>query len=162
VRVLGIGADQPEVPRVHPQPGRGVDRQRHGLRDRVGHTHRLEAERANREVATGRDGAQLQRARAEPLLAEPAARELDRVRRAPHRHGEALEQRGQRTDVVLVAVRQHDGAQRGAAPRQAVEARSVDVDPLILARKRHAAVDQHAIGALLEQQAVHAYLSEPA
>jgi hypothetical protein len=73
-----------------------------------------------------------------------------------------IQQVRDRADVILVPVRQHHAAHRVPAAREKIEARVVDVDPEIGGGEADAAVDDHDPIALLDGEAVHPDLTEPA
>ena len=87
--------------------------------------------------------------------------EPERVRRAVDRDVVTrLSRYGQRADVVLVPVGDHDASDARA---EAVERREVgvdDVDPEAAVVERDAAVDEQSFAALLDRHAVHADLAE--
>ena len=132
------------VARVHDAPGLRVDDERDGVRDRVRDTDELDAERAELErVVVGRRLDQLGRL-AEPVLVELR---LDERERQPRRDDgvdvHLAQEVRQPADVVLVAVREHDGAHALALEVRDVRQKQVDAEVLV-AREREPGVDDDA------------------
>ena len=142
--------------------GRRLDREADGVGNRVRHADELDAERAEIDrTCIGIGLAQLGRAQ-EPVLVELRLDEAERQPRRPDlRDLHFAEEVRQRTDVVLVRVGQHDRANRAVA--QVAEVGKDQVDPEVLvARERHAGVDDDALVAELIDRHVLADLAQPA
>ena len=151
-----------EIAGVQHEPGGRVDGERGRVGDRVRDPHRLDVEGPDAVARPGARDPEVELARLVAVLVQPLARELERVRGAPDGHVAPIEQVGQAPDVVLVPVGEHHAADPVAPLEQVVETRVEDVDPEIAGGERDAAVDEHHLAVLLEGEAVHADLSEPA
>ena len=142
--------------------GRGLDRDRERVGDRVVDRDELELERAERldvTLARRRTWALL-----EPVLLELGLDQGQRQLRTDDRDVVALAQQvGHAADVVLVAVRQHDADDVLEAVPDGAEVGQDQVDAgLVLLGEQHAAVDDEELAAVLEDRHVAADLAEPA
>ena len=147
---------------VEDATGAGLDRDADGVRDGVRHADELDAERP-----------ELDRRRVRVRLAQLGGAQqtvlvelrLDEAERQPGRpdllDAHLAHQVRQRADVILVRVRQHDGA--NGAVVEVAEVREDEVDAEVLvARERHPGVDDDPLVADLEDGHVLPDLAEPA
>ena len=150
-----------EVAGVDDGAGRRLDRQRHAVWDGMRDAHELDGERAHLDTVSWRHPPQPV-AMGDPVLLELGLDKrqgergpVDRsVYQGPDiRHG---------PDVVLVAVRQHEGGHAAARGRQSAEVRDDEVDTGQLGLgKHHAGVHEDRRVAPGHQHHVHAELAEP-
>src|SRR5437879_7218712 len=135
------------------------DRETDGVRDGMRHRDRLDDEGPD---AT-RLGAVRQQRRRKAALAKALADEAERQRRPVDRHGPLGERVGQRADVVLVGMGQHDRLEPFPEAADVAEIGDRDVDAEhALVREHDAAVDRDRRLAVLEDEHVEADLAEPA
>ncbi len=148
------------VARVKDAAGRGLDREADRVRNRMRHADELDAERTEIDrTCVGIGLAQLGRAQ-EPMLVELRLDEAERQPRRPDLRDLHLAQEvRQRTDVILVGVRQDDRANRAVAEIAEVGKDQVDSEVLV-ARERHAGVDDDALVAELVDRHVLADLAQ--
>jgi hypothetical protein len=146
-----------------PAAGRLED-DRDRVRDRVGHAHELRPERA--DVDRAALGLRLDQLRApeEAVLVELRLDEAERQLRAPDLGGSDLpEEVGKRADVVLVSVREDDGADVAAAVPQGAEVGEDEVDAqMLVPREGEARVDDHDPAVALDEGHVLPDLTETA
>ena len=115
-----------EVARVHDHADRRLDGESDGIRNRV-----VDADEADAEAADVDDVAlhdRMQVARVDAVLLETALEDAERQARAVDRHVDLLEDVRQRADVVLVAVRQHDGLDLVLVLDEVADIRDDEVD----------------------------------
>ena len=132
------------------------------VRDRVRHPNELDAERSElQRLVTWLSGDEL-RLLPEPVLVELGLHERERQRRRDHGIDLDLPQEvRQPADVVLVSVREHDGAD--AAPLEVADVRQQEVDTEVLvAREGEPRVDDDDLVPELVDGHVLADLAEAA
>ena len=150
------------VARVHDSPGRRLHHDRDRIGDRVRDAHELEAEAAELERRAFGVGLEQLRDGGDTVLLELRADEAERqARRDDALDVHLAEDVRQRADVVLVAVRQHDGEHAPALEVGEVGQHEVDAQVLV-AREREARVDDDHVVAELVDGHVLADLAEPA
>ncbi len=97
------------------------------------------------------------------MLGQARARERQRERRAVHGHVEVPQEIGQRSDVVLVAVRQHHRLEGRPPPREIGEIGDHVVDARhLVVGEEEAAVDGDDVLTRLHQHHVEPDLAQPA
>jgi hypothetical protein len=135
VELVVAGVDDP--------PARGFEHDRGRVRDRVRHANQLDPEGTEAEgLVVGRDLAQLGVPQ-QPVLVELRLDEAEgQASRRDERDAAFAHQIGQRPDVVLVTVRQHDAADHVLALAQVGEVGQNEVDAeMLVAWKREPGVD---------------------
>ena len=142
-------------------PGRGADGHRERVRDRVVDREELAVERAERAVAALDH---LDRDRVEAVLGQLAPHQGQGQPGAGQRDVRALpEQVGDRADVILVRVRQHERLDLVEPPVQVAEVRQDEVHAgLVGVGEQHAAVHDEQPATVLEDRHVPADLAEAA
>ena len=150
-----------EVAGVQHRPRRGTDRDAQRIRDRV--VDREELAREGAELL-GDPFADLERVRRDPVLGELALDQRQGQPRADERDVGLLPQQVRHAaDVVLVAVREHEGVDVVPAVPQVVEVRQDQVDAGLLGLgEEHPAVDDQQPAAVLEHGHVATDLADPA
>ncbi len=141
---------------------RRLDRQCHAIHQRVRHADRLDGEWPDGELFFGRDLDQLdlvQQLVLFQLVFHVGQRELGGI----HRNLQLVQDPGQSADVVLVAVRQHDGANVPLVLNQVgdVGHHNVHAEQLRLG-EHQARIDHNNVVFPAHRQAVHAELAQPA
>jgi hypothetical protein len=150
------------VPGVEDPPRVGLDDDGHRVGDRVGDTHELQVERPQREGLLPRLDLGEDRRRAESVLVELRLHERERQPRADHLADLERAQRvRQPADVVLVAVRDHDRADRPTLEIRDIRQHQVDAEVLV-PREREAGLDHDPVVAVLEHGHVLPDFAEPA
>ena len=141
----------------------GMQGDRPGVGDRVRHVDHLDLERARLDPLAELE--HRQRRLAQLVLLELRAHQADRQRAAVdrRRHPDLAEHVGQRSDVVLVRVGEHDRLDLVGAAAQVVEVRQHEVDSEHLRCREHQPrVDDDDPPAALEHGHVLADLPQPA
>ena len=128
---VGEGADQRRrielpVAGVQDVAERRAQRQRMGLGDRVGDMDQRAVERPDAEALARRHD--VDRHALEAALVELAAQHRGGEARAPDRAAQALPEVGDRAEVVLVGVGQHEAAEVLAAARDEARVGQDDLD----------------------------------
>ena len=132
------------------------------IRDAVADVEELDGETAQGQPVVRGDGVQLavgqQPGFFQLELGQPA-----RERGGVDRHVQVFQQVGQRTDVILVAVGQHDGLHPVRTLGQVGDVRVDEVDPEHVALGKHQpGVDHQDVPIVLQRQQVLADLAEAA
>ena len=142
----------------------GVQRDGHGVRDRVRDAHELGLERADLHRLAVRVDLDQLRVVSHAVLVELRLDQAERQPRAPDLgHADLAHQVRQRADVILVAVREDDGPQRARRVAQVAEVGQHEVDAHhLVAREAETRVDQDALAVLLDHGHVLADLAETA
>jgi hypothetical protein len=150
------------VARVEHEPRGGLDRDADRVRDRMRHAHELDAERAEVDRAfLRRRLLQLGRAQ-QAVLVELRLDEPERQSRRPDLPDTHLaHQERQRADMILVRVREHDGAHVLVVEVAEIREDHVDAEVLV-ARERHAGIDDDHLAGDLVDRHVLSNLAEPA
>ncbi len=153
-----------EVARVQERALIGVQRDRDRVGDRVRDAHELGAERADLHRLAVRIDLDQLRVVADAVLVELGLDQPERQARAPDLgDADLAHQVRQRADVILVAVRQDDGAQRAGRVAQVAEVGQHEIDAHhLVAREAEPGVDQDALAVLLDHGHVLADLAEAA
>ena len=152
------------VPRVDDSSRFRLDHQRNRVGNRMGHADSFHAERADLDESILRDElAQLGRAQ-EAVLVELGRNELERELRRPDLgHAHLAQEVREPPDVVLVSVREDEGADAVGAILEVAEVREDEVDAeMLVARECQARVDDDDVFPQLEDGHVLADLAEPA
>ena len=137
-----------EVARVHDHADRRLDGEADGVRDRV-----IDADEADTEAADIDDVAlhdRVQVARVNAVLLEAALEDAERQARAVDRHIDFLEDVRQCADVILVAVRQHDGLDLILVLDEVADVRDDEVDA------EHVLIREHQARINDENLVIHA------
>ncbi len=151
-----------EVAGMQHDADRRVDRQSDAVHQRVGYTDGHDAERAQRKAAAGSDLDQL-RVVQQAVLFELAFDIRQGELGAVDRHVQLGEDPRQATDVVLVAVGQHDPAHLATVLNQVGDVRYDDVDAQQLFFGEHqTGVHDKDVVAEPKCQTIHAELTESA
>ncbi len=140
--------------------GGGAHVESAGFDDRVRDPHRLDRKWTDLVLFARVRLAQVELTLREVVLVQATTRDLERVRRAPHRQLELREQVRQRADVIFVAVRQEDAVHAITLFDQPAEIRMPNVDAHVVVGEGGAAIDDHDAVLLLERKAVHADLPQ--
>ncbi len=151
-----------EVARVDDHAGRGADGQAHAIGDGVRHADRLDRERPEHERCARPHRAQV-RLLVEAVLAQLLGHQCLRQWRRVDRDAGGFEQVGQRADVVLVTVREDDGAEAVALGERVGKVGNDVVDSRQLVVGKHeAAIDGDHVIATLDEHHVQPDLAEAA
>ena len=127
----------------------------------MGGVHPFDVEASERPGVARPDGVQFG-GLDEPVLAQLVAQEPESQRGAVDGYRESRQHIRERTDVVLVAVGEHDAADIADALLQPRDVRDHEVDAEhLLLREHEPGVDDHDVVAAAEREHVAADLSEP-
>ena len=141
---------------------RRFDGQRHAIHQRVRHADRLDRERADGELFLGRDFDQLDLVQ-QLVLFELAFNVGQRELGGVDGNLEFAQNPGQAADVVLVAVRQDDGAHMLLVLNQVGDIGNNDIDAQQLRLRKHQPrVDHDNVVFPAQRKAVHAELAQSA
>ena len=150
-----ILVDLPVAGVEHAAIGR-LDQQRVAFGDRVRERHVGEAERAEREAAVARDRDELHLL-GDPLLLQLAADQPRGEGRGVERHAEIGGQIGDRADMILMPVREHDADQAVGMTLDEVEIGEHEIDAGIGGiGEGEAEIDHHPFAVAAVEIDVHA------
>ena len=152
------------VARVQDAAGRGLEHDRHAVRDRVRHAYEVSPERPDLHGLGIRIDLLQLRDVQEPVLVELRLDEPERQLRPPDlRDADRPHQIRQRAYMVLVRMREEQGADLTVVLLQVPEVREDQVDPEVLvAREGEPCVDDHDLAADLVDHHVLAHFAEAA
>ena len=150
------------ISRVYDDPGRRVNRNRHAVGDTMGDPDELELHRPGRDRVPGRDLTQAV-GRVQPMFFEFRTDQRQGERRPVDRTVQERPYVGQCADVVLVAVRQHDGGEPTDALGQTLELGNDQVNTgQLRPRKHRPGIDEDRRLLPHHEQHVHPEFTEPA
>ncbi len=149
-----------EIAGVDDPPGVGGDAQSHAIRDRVRDRQERDLERADAKALAGLDAAQVGAARQSRPFVQPGLDQAARQRGGVDRRFERqhiAQQIGQRADVILVAVGDHDGRHIAGALAQIAEVRDHHVNtPHVVFGEHDPGVNDQDAVVLFEEQHIFA------
>ena len=149
-----------EIPRVNDDAERRRERERAGLNDAVGEVNHFDAKRADLERRAGVHFAQVD-AFLETVFGQLGARQRQGEGRAVNGRVHLVQNVGERTDVVFVAVGEQNGAQTVLVLAQVSDIGNHDIHAQQLGVREHdAAIDHDHVVAALEGHHVHAELAQ--
>ena len=165
-RVGGLAVERArielEVAGVDDRPGGGANGEPHSVGDGVRHADRLDGEGAEREGLARPHRPEIRRL-GQRVLAQLVGDEGARQWRRIHGQARRPQEIGQRADVVLVAVREHDAVKALALGERIREIRDDVIDARQLVVGKHQpAVDGDDVVTGLDQHHVEADLAQPA
>src|SRR5581483_10410626 len=151
-----------EIAGVDHDAGRRLDRERQAVHQAVRDADAFEFERAELPRLVGGDLAQIGR-RLQAMLLDFIFQEREGQARAENGRVDLLQDIGQRADVVLVRVREHDAAQRAFSLEQVADIGDDESDAEEIGAGEHqAAVDRDRLAAVFQQQHVEPEFAEAA
>ena len=151
-----------EISRVHDQPQRSVDGNADPVDHAVSDTDELQFEGAELQPLLGMDFVQLAGVQ-HVVLVELMPHQTEGKGRAEHRSVGYFQQVGQRADVILVGVGQHDSGDQRTVFLYVIQIRDDEIDTQhVVFRKHQPGIDDKQRRAVLEDHHIETNFTEPA